>query len=57
VSLPILLALDYHAFGADIGATGFIGVYDQPQVRQIVQTQLVEMADRGATTDGYLGRE
>jgi hypothetical protein len=51
------LALDYHAFGADIGATGFIGVYDQPQVRQIVQTQLVEMADRGATTDGYLGRE
>jgi len=39
----------YHSFGADIDTTGFIGVYDQPPVRQMVQTQLQEMADRGAT--------
>jgi hypothetical protein len=43
------VGLHYHSFGADIDTTGFIGVYDQPQVRQKVQTQLQEMADRGAT--------
>jgi hypothetical protein len=44
------VSVDYHSFGADIDQTGFIGVYDQPQVRQKVQAQLQAMADRGATS-------
>ena len=41
---------DYHAYGADFQHTAFVTIYDQPGVRQIVQTQLQGMADRGATT-------
>ena len=44
------VGVDYHAFGASIDQTGFLAVYDQPQVRQMVQTQLQEMADRGASS-------
>jgi len=44
------VGVDYHAFGVDIDTTGFLAVYDQPQVRQMVQTQLQEMADRGASS-------
>jgi hypothetical protein len=42
--------VDYHAYGLDIDATGFIATYNQPQVRQTVQAQLQGMADRGATS-------
>jgi hypothetical protein len=41
--------VDYHAFGDSLDTSAFINAYDQPQVRQIVQSQLQGMADRGAT--------
>ncbi len=44
------VGVDYHAYGLDIDQTGFVAIYDQPQVRQTVQTQLQGMADRGATS-------
>jgi hypothetical protein len=44
------VGVDYHAYGLDIDATGFIAVYNQPQVRQTVQAQLQGMADRGASS-------
>jgi hypothetical protein len=44
------VGVDYHAYGLDIDATGFIAIYNQPQVRQTVQQQLQGMADRGATS-------
>ena len=43
------VGVDYHSTGNDIDATGFIAVYDQPQIRQTVQMQLQGMVDRGAT--------
>ena len=43
------VGVDYHAYGVDIDTTGFIAVYNQPQVRQAVQAQVQGMADRGAT--------
>jgi hypothetical protein len=43
------VGVDYHADGLDIDTTGFIAVYNQPQVRQTVQEQVQGMADRGAT--------
>ena len=44
------VSVDYHALGPNIGDEGFIAVYNQPPVRQMVQTQLQEMADRGASS-------
>ena len=44
------VGVDYHAYGLDIDQTGFVTLYDQPQVRQTVQAQLQGMADRGATS-------
>jgi len=44
------VGVDYHAYGTDINATGFIAIYNQPQVRQTVQIQLQGMADRGASS-------
>jgi hypothetical protein len=44
------VGVDYHAYGLDIDATGFIAIYNQAQVRQTVQQQLQGMADRGATS-------
>lgn len=44
------VSVDYHAFGADIDTTGFLAVYNQPQVRQMVLTQLQQMVDGGATS-------
>lgn len=41
------VGVDYHSTGIDNDVSGFIGVYDQPQVRQKVQLQLQGMADRG----------
>jgi hypothetical protein len=41
--------VDYHAFGDSLDTSAFINAYDQPQVRQTVQSQLQGMADRGAT--------
>jgi hypothetical protein len=43
------VGVDYHAYGADFLHTAFITIYNQPGVRQTVQTQLQGMADRGAT--------
>lgn len=43
------VGVDYHAYGVDIDTTGFIAVYNQPQVRQTVLEQVQGMADRGAT--------
>ncbi|HXY25343.1 MAG TPA: hypothetical protein VEI73_11880 [Candidatus Acidoferrum sp.] len=43
------VGVDYHAFGSDFDSTAFITIYNQPAVRQTVQTQLQGMADRGAT--------
>jgi hypothetical protein len=43
------VGVDYHAYGADFFSTAFIRIYNQPQVRQTVQSQLQGMADRGAT--------
>jgi hypothetical protein len=43
------VGVDYHAYGADFNQTAFITIYNQPQVRTTVQTQLQGMADRGAT--------
>ncbi len=43
------VSVDYHTLGANYDAMGFIARYDQSQVRQMVQTQLQEMADRGAS--------
>ncbi len=43
------VGVDYHSTGADYGHTAFITVYNQPSVRQLVQTQLQGMADRGAS--------
>jgi hypothetical protein len=43
------VGVDYHAYGLDIDITGFIAIYNQPQVRQAVQAQVQGMADRGAT--------
>jgi len=42
------VGVDYHSTGIDNDVSGFIAVYDQPQVRQKVQMQLQGMADRGA---------
>ena len=44
------VGVDYHAYGLDIDQTGFITLYNQPQVRQTVQAQVQGMADRGATS-------
>jgi len=44
------VSVDFHALGANYDATGFIARYDQTQVRQMVQTRLQEMADRGASS-------
>lgn len=44
------VGVDYHAYGTSIDSTGFIAIYDQPQVRQTVQAQLQGMADRGASS-------
>jgi hypothetical protein len=44
------VSVDYHAFGPSIDSTGFLFVYDQPQVRQMAQAQLQAMADRGASS-------
>ena len=38
-----------HAYGVNFDQTAFVTIYNQPQVRQAVQTQLQGMADRGAT--------
>jgi len=43
------VGVDYHATGSDFKHSAFITIYDQPVVRQLVQTQLQGMADRGAT--------
>jgi hypothetical protein len=43
------VGVDYHAYGTDFTNTAFITIYNQPQVRQTVQTQLQGMADRGVT--------
>jgi hypothetical protein len=43
------VGVDYHAYGANFAQTAFLTIYNQPQVRQAVQTQLQGMADRGAT--------
>lgn len=43
------VGVDYHAYGADFLHTAFITIYNQPGVRETVQTQLQGMADRGAT--------
>jgi hypothetical protein len=43
------VGVDYHAYGTDIDTTGFLAIYNQPQVRQAVQAQVQGMADRGAT--------
>lgn len=43
------VGVDYHAYGLDIDATGFIAIYNQPQVRKTVQVQLQGMAERGAS--------
>ena len=34
------VGVDYHAYGVDIDTTGFIAIYNQPQVRQAVQEQV-----------------
>jgi len=44
------VGVDYHAYDADFLHTAFITIYDQPNVRQAVRTQLQAMADRGAST-------
>jgi hypothetical protein len=43
------VGVDYHAYGTDFDSTAFITIYNQPQVRQTVQSQLQGIADRGAT--------
>lgn len=43
------VGVDYHAYGVNFDQTAFITIYNQPQVRHAVQTQLQGMADRGAT--------
>jgi hypothetical protein len=43
------VGVDYHAYGINFDQTAFVTIYNQPQVRQAVQTQLQGMADRGAT--------
>jgi hypothetical protein len=43
------VGVDYHAHGANFDQTAFVTIYNQPQVRQAVQSQLQGMADRGAT--------
>ncbi len=43
------VGVDYHAYGANFDQTAFVTIYNQPQVRQAVRTQLQGMADRGAT--------
>ncbi len=43
------VGVDYHATGADFINTAFVSQYNTPSVRQVVQTQLQGMADRGAT--------
>jgi len=43
------VGVDFHAFDSNIDQTGFIGRYNQPQVRQMVQTWLQQMADRGVS--------
>jgi len=43
------VGVDYHAYTSDFTNTAFITIYNQPGVRQAVQTQLQGMADRGAT--------
>jgi len=43
------VGVDYHAYGADFLHTAFITIYDRPDIRQTVRTQLQGMADHGAT--------
>jgi len=44
------VGVDYDGYGTDpLQSTVFIPIYNQPQVRQIVQAQLQGMADLGAT--------
>jgi hypothetical protein len=43
------VGVDYHAYGINFDQTAFLTIYNQPQVRQTVRTQLQGMADRGAT--------
>jgi hypothetical protein len=43
------VGVDYHATGSDILASSFITQYQNPAVRQLVQSQLQGMADAGAT--------
>jgi hypothetical protein len=43
------VGVDYHAYGVNFDQTAFLTIYNQPQVRQTVRTQLQGMADRGAT--------
>lgn len=43
------VGVDFHAFNADIDQTGFLGRYNQPQVRQMVRTWLQQMVDRGVS--------
>ena len=43
------VGVDYHATGSDLNSTAFLSTYNNPSVRQTVQTQLQGMADRGAT--------
>jgi hypothetical protein len=43
------VGVDYHAYGADFGSTGFLNQYQDPAIRQIFRAQLQGMADRGAT--------
>ncbi len=42
------VGVDYHAYGDDIIHTAFLTIYDQPEVRALVKSQLQGMADRGA---------
>ena len=44
------VGVDYHAYDTDFLHTAFITIYDQPNIRQTVRTQLQAMADRGAST-------
>jgi len=43
------VGVDYHAYGANYDQTTFITIYNQPEVRRVVRTEIQGMADRGAT--------
>jgi len=43
-----VVGVDYHAYGADFLHTAFITLYNDPNVRQTVLTQLQGIADEGA---------